>query len=76
MLNLVKDWLLTLASGHDDMDKVIEQCCKLWTEHPPAKRSYDMRETIGNLVNKGLVGTGLRGNVSNQVWITDEGMKE
>ena len=76
VLNLVKDWLLTLSSSHDDMDKVIEQCCKLWTEHPSAKRSHDMREVIGNLVIKGLVGTGLRGNLSDQVWITDKGMSE
>ena len=76
VLNLLKDRLLPLPSGHDDIDIVIEQCCNLWTEFPSAKRTHDMREIIGNLVNKGLVGTGLRGNVSNQVWITDEGMKE
>jgi hypothetical protein len=35
-----------------------------------------MRIIIGNLVNKGLVGTGSRGNLSDQVWITDKGMKE
>ena len=73
VLNLVKDWLLTLSSGHDDMDKVIEQCCKLWTEHPSGKRSHDMREVIGNLVIKGLVGAGSRGNFIDQIWITDKG---
>ena len=72
----MKDRLLPLSSGHDDMDIVIEQCCNLWTEHPSAKRTYDMRIIIGNLVNKGLVGTGSRGNLSDQVWITDKGMKE
>jgi hypothetical protein len=76
VLNLLKDRLLPLSSGHDDMDIVIEQCCNLWTEHPSAKRTYDMRIIIGNLVNKGLVGTGSRGNLSDQVWITDKGMKE
>jgi hypothetical protein len=76
VLNLLKDRLLPLLSGHDDMDIVIEQCCNLWTEHPSAKRTHDMRETIGNLVNKGLVGTGSRGNLSDQVWITDKGMNE
>jgi hypothetical protein len=76
VLNLLKDRLLPLPSGHDYMDTVIEQCCNLWTEHPPAKRSHDMRETIGNLVNKGLVGAGSRGNLSDQVWITDIGMNE
>lgn len=65
-----------MPSGHDDMDTVIEQCCNLWTEHPSAKRTYDMRIAIGNLVNKGLVATGSICNLSNQVWITDKGMNE
>ena len=73
VLNLVKDWLLTLASGHDYMDTVIEQCCNLWTEFPSAKRTHDMRVAIGDLVNKGLVGAGSRGNFSDQIWITDKG---
>ena len=76
VLNLLKDRLLPLSSGYEGMDIVIEQCCNLWTEHPSAKRTHDMRETIGNLVNKGLVGTGSRGNLSDQVWITDKGMNE
>ena len=74
VLNLLKDKLL--PSGHDDMDTVIRQCCNLWTEHPSAKRTYDMRIAIGNLVNKGLVATGSICNLSNQVWITDKGMNE
>ncbi|CAN1511675.1 AAA domain containing protein [Methylophilaceae bacterium] len=76
VLNLLKDRLLPLSSGYEGMDIVIEQSCNLWTEHPSAKRTHDMRETIGNLVNKGLVGTGSRGNLSDQVWITDKGMNE
>lgn len=76
VLNLLKDRLLPLPSGHDYMDTVIEQCCNLWTEHPSAKRSHDMRETIGNLVNKGFVGAGSRGNFSDQIWIADKGMNE
>lgn len=76
VLNLLKDRLLPLPSGHDYMDAVIEQCCNLWTEFPSAKRSHDMRETIGNLVNKGLVGAGSRDNFTDQIWITDRGMNE
>lgn len=76
VLNLLKDRLLPLSPGHESMDIVIEQCCNLWTEHPSAKRTYDMRIIIGNLVNKGLVGTGSRGNLSDQVWITDKGINE
>ena len=73
VLNLLKDRLLPLPSGHDYMDTVIEQCCNLWTEHPSGKRSHDMREVIGNLVNKGLVGAGSRGNFSDQIWILIKG---
>ena len=73
VLNLLKDRLLPLPSGHDYMDTVIEQCCNLWTEFPSAKRTHDMRVTIGSLVNKGLVGAGSRGNFSDQIWITDKG---
>ncbi len=76
VLNLLKDRLLPLPSGHDDIDIVIEQCCNLWTEFPSAKRTHDMREIISNLVNKGLVATGSSGNFSDQIWITDIGMKE
>ena len=76
VLNLLKDRLLPLPSGHDYMDTVIEQCCNLWTEFPSAKRTHDMRVTIGSLVNKGLVGAGSRGNFSDQIWITDKGMNE
>jgi hypothetical protein len=76
VLNLLKDRLSPLPSGHDNIDTVIEQCCNLWTEHPSAKRTHDMREAIGNLVIKGLVGAGSRGNLSDQVWITEIGMKE
>ena len=73
VLNLLKDRLLPLPSGHDYMDTVIEQCCNLWTEFPSAKRTHDMRVAIGDLVNKGLVGAGSRGNFSDQIWITDKG---
>jgi hypothetical protein len=76
VLNLLKDRLLPLSSGHDDFDTVINQCCNLWTEHPSAKRTHDMRVTIGNLVNKGMVGAGSNGNFSEQIWITDKGMNE
>jgi hypothetical protein len=76
VLNLLKDRLLPLPSGHDYMDTVIEQCCNLWTEFPSAKRTHDMRVAIGSLVNKGLVGAGSRGNFSDQIWITDKGMNE
>jgi hypothetical protein len=74
VLDLLKDRLL--PSGHDDMDIAIEECCKLWTEHQKDKRTYDMRNIISKLINKGLVGTGSRGNFRNQVWITDIGMNE
>jgi hypothetical protein len=73
VLNLLKDRLLPLLSGHDDMDTVIKQCCNLWTEHPSAKRTHDMGVTISSLVNKGLVGTGSMNSFSDQVWITDKG---
>jgi hypothetical protein len=76
VLNLLKDRLLPLPSGHDYMDTVIEQCCNLWTEFPSAKRTHDMRVAIGSLVNKGLIGAGSRGNFSDQIWITDKGMNE
>ncbi|MCF8183021.1 MAG: helicase RepA family protein [Limnohabitans sp.] len=76
IMSLLKDRLLPLTSGHESMDIVIEQCCNLWTEHQKDKRTYDMRNIISSLVNKGLVGAGSRGNLSDQVWITDKGMKE
>ena len=76
IMSLLKDRLLPLASGHESMDIVIEQCCNLWTEHQKDKRTYDMRNIISSLVNKGLVGTGSRGNFSDQIWITDKGMNE
>jgi len=73
VLNLLKDRLLPLASGHERIDILIEQCCNLWTEHQKDKRSHDMGNIITNLVNKGLVGTGSKDNLSDQIWITDKG---
>ena len=32
-----------------------------------------MGNIITNLVNKGLVGTGSKDNLSDQIWITDKG---
>lgn len=73
IMNLLKDRLLPLASGHERIDVVIEQCCNLWTEHQKDKRTHDMGNIITNLVNKGLVGTGSKDNLSDQIWITDKG---
>ena len=75
VMNLLKGRLMPLTSGHESMDIVVEQCCNLWTEHQKDKRTHDMRKIISSLINKGLVGTGSRGNFTDQIWITDKGMK-
>ena len=76
VFNLIKARLMPLNSKQASMDLVIDQCCNLWTEHDKSKRTYDMKNIVASLINKGLLGSGSKDDLHEQIWITDKGMKE
>ena len=67
---------MPLNSKQASMDLFIDQCCNLWTEHDKSKRNYDMKNIVASLINKGLLGSGSKDDLHEQIWITDKGMKE
>jgi hypothetical protein len=74
VFNLIKDRLMPISSKQASMNLVIEQCSSLWTEHQQDKRTHDMKNIIASLINKGLLGSGSKDGLHEQIWITEKGM--
>jgi len=76
VFNLIKDRLMPISSKQAYMNLVIDQCSSLWTEHQQDKRTHDMKNIIASLINKGLLGTGSKDGLHEQIWITEKGMSQ
>jgi hypothetical protein len=47
-----------------------------WTEQPSNKRTNLIRSNISKLIEYGLVGTGLREQNQDRIWITEKGLNQ
>jgi hypothetical protein len=76
VFDLLKERILPNFSQDEDMETVIKDVATQWTEQPSNKRTNLIRSNISMLVKYGLVGTGLREQLQDRIWITEKGMNQ
>jgi len=76
VFDLLKERILPNLSQDEDMETVIKDVATQWTEQPSNKRTNLIRSNISMLVKYGLVGTGLREQLQDRIWITEKGMSQ
>ena len=76
VFELLKERILPTFSQDEDMEITIRDVASKWTEQPSNKRTHLIRSNISKLVEYGLVGTGLREQNQDRIWITEKGLNQ
>ena len=76
VFELLKERILATFSQDEDIEITIRDVASKWTEQPPNKRTNLIRSNISKLIEYGLVGTGLREQNQDRIWITEKGLNQ
>ena len=76
VFELLKERILATFSQDEDIEITIRDVASKWTEQPSNKRTNLIRSNISKLIEYGLVGTGLREQNQDRIWITEKGLNQ